>query len=69
MKLLFAPNQPYQLDAVRAVTDIFEGQGHGGEELKIKCRKAHFKEFEGVVYERVSKVSDIVPPLACSGNH
>ena len=26
MKLHFDPNQPYQLDAIRAVTDIFEGQ-------------------------------------------
>jgi type III restriction enzyme len=26
MKLHFNPNQPYQQDAIRAVTDIFEGQ-------------------------------------------
>jgi restriction endonuclease len=26
MKLHFSPNQPYQLDAIRAITDIFEGQ-------------------------------------------
>ena len=26
MRLHFDPNQPYQLDAIRAVTDIFEGQ-------------------------------------------
>jgi type III restriction enzyme len=26
MKLHFSPNQPYQLDAIRAITDVFEGQ-------------------------------------------
>jgi hypothetical protein len=29
MKLQFDPNQPYQLDAVAAVTDLFDGQPQG----------------------------------------
>jgi len=35
MKLHFDPNQPYQLDAIRAVTDIFEGQGLKNGEFSI----------------------------------
>ncbi|MDR2694462.1 MAG: hypothetical protein LBB74_09665 [Chitinispirillales bacterium] len=34
-------------------------QLRGGEELKIKCGRAHFGEFDGVVYERVSRVGDL----------
>jgi restriction endonuclease len=30
MKLHFDPNQSYQLDAIRAITDVFEGQGLQG---------------------------------------
>lgn len=29
------------------------------EKRKIKCGKAHFDEFKGVVYRQVSKVSDL----------
>jgi restriction endonuclease len=35
MKLHFDPNQPYQLDAIRAITDVFEGQ-------ELKCNEFEF---------------------------
>src|SRR5262245_24951125 len=35
MKLQFDPNQPYQLDAVAAVTDLFDGQPQGAPEYAI----------------------------------
>lgn len=31
----------------------------GSEKLKIKCGTAHFKKFEGVIYKRVSSVSEL----------
>ena len=31
-----------------------------GEGLKIKCGKAHFKEFEGIEYKTVTKVSELI---------
>lgn len=31
----------------------------GSEKMKIKCGKEHFKEFEGVTFEQVSKVIDL----------
>src|SRR5215510_13949831 len=35
MKLQFDPNQPYQLDAVAAVTDLFDGQPQGAPEYAV----------------------------------
>jgi type III restriction enzyme len=38
-----------------------EGQElRSSEELKIKCGKAHFEKFDGVVYKQVSKVGDLL---------
>jgi len=38
-----------------------EGQElRGSERMKIDCGKAHFKEFEGVIYKQVSKVSELI---------
>jgi type III restriction enzyme len=35
MKLQFDPNQPFQLDAVAAVADLFEGQPQGSPEYAV----------------------------------
>ena len=35
MKLQFDPNQSYQLDAVAAVTDLFDGQPQGAPEYAV----------------------------------
>ena len=35
MKIQFDPNQPFQLDAVAAVADLFEGQPHGDPEYSV----------------------------------
>ena len=35
MKLQFDPNQPFQLEAVSAVTDLFEGQPQGAPEYSV----------------------------------
>src|SRR6058998_1345991 len=35
MKLQFDPNQPYQLDAVAAVTDLCDGQPQGAPEYAV----------------------------------
>ena len=35
MKLQFDPNQQYQLDAVAAVTDLFDGQPQGAPEYAV----------------------------------
>jgi type III restriction enzyme len=35
MKLQFDPNQPYQLDAIAALTDLFEGQPQGTPEYSV----------------------------------
>ena len=38
-----------------------EGQElRGSEKLKIECGKAHFKNFEDIVYKKVSSVSDLI---------
>jgi restriction endonuclease len=38
MKLHFSPNHPYQLDAIRAVTDVFEGQEMAGSEFEFSAQ-------------------------------
>ncbi len=35
MKLNFGPNQEYQLDAIKAVIDVFEGQALNNEQLSL----------------------------------
>ena len=35
MKLQFDPNQSFQLEAVAAVTDLFEGQPQGAPEYAV----------------------------------
>jgi type III restriction enzyme len=35
MKLQFDPNQPYQLDAIAAITDVFDGQPQGTPEYSV----------------------------------
>jgi type III restriction enzyme len=44
MKLQFDPNQPYQLDAVAAVTDLFDGQPQGAPEYAV----IHAEDFGGL---------------------
>jgi type III restriction enzyme len=67
MNLRFDPNQPYQLDAIRAVADVFEGQGlRGGEfEFSLGAAGAMFSEDgfgnrlcidEGQIAENVRKI-------------
>ncbi|MEO8823552.1 MAG: hypothetical protein ABI366_08245 [Ginsengibacter sp.] len=111
MKLHFDSNQEYQWDAIKSITDIFEGQPlntgdfefsntetgtllsengfgnklnltdgqvlnrlnvlpdaetkssgqelRGSERMKIKCGKNHFREFEEVKFEQVSKLTEL----------
>jgi type III restriction enzyme len=40
MKLHFDPNQPYQLDAIRAVTDVFEGQELSNNDFEFSLSAA-----------------------------
>jgi type III restriction enzyme len=44
MKIQFDPNQPFQLDAVAAVTDLFEGQPRSGPEFSV----VHTTNWEGL---------------------
>ena len=44
MKLQFDPNQQYQIDAVAAVTDLFEGQPQGASEYSV----IHFEGMGGL---------------------
>jgi len=46
MKLHFSPNQPYQLDAIRSITDIFEGQklSNNDFEFSLSATGAMFSE-------------------------
>lgn len=45
MKLQFDPNQQYQLDAVAAVTDLFDGQPQGAPEYSV----IHVGDYGGLV--------------------
>jgi len=47
MKLQFDPNQQYQLDAVAAVTDLFDGQPEGAPEYSIIHTKDYGSLFAG----------------------
>lgn len=47
MKLQFDPNQPYQLDAVAAVTDLFDGQPQGAPEYAVINTGDHGGLFAG----------------------
>jgi len=40
MKLHFSPNQPYQLNAIRAITDIFEGQKLSNNDFEFSLQTA-----------------------------
>lgn len=42
-----------------AETKSFGQELRGSEKLKIECGKAHFKNFEDIVYKRVSSVTDL----------
>ena len=42
-----------------AETKSESGELRGSEALKIKCGKAHFETFEGVVYRQVSQIKDL----------
>ena len=47
MKLQFDPNQPYQLDAVAAVTELFDGQPQGAPEYAVINAGDHGGLFAG----------------------
>lgn len=40
MKLNFDPNQDYQLDAIKAIVDVFEGQPLSGEQLIVNSEQS-----------------------------
>ena len=46
MKIQFDPNQPFQLDAVAAVTDLFDGQPQGAPEYSV----IHLAKWEGELF-------------------
>ena len=55
----------FDKDKVRQIYFVAETKSEGqelrgSEKLKIECGKAHFKNFEDIVYKKVSSVSDLI---------
>lgn len=61
MKLHFDSNQPYQLQAIKSVTDIFECQplSNGDFEFSLNVSRCFSKEFQEVEFNKLSKVIDL----------
>ena len=61
----YNPDWAVVLKGERKVYFVVETKGGGqelrdSEELRIKCGIAHFKEFENVIYKKVSKLGDLI---------